>query len=90
MHYWHKVAILTLVVRRNYHYSFGDSPRSIPQDPWEKKFNFSSFSVLTLVFRNLSLDLFKSNLCLVSVSVKAFARLSRVRLTSVPVTLSQI
>ena len=90
MPYRHKGAILTPIVRINIHYSFGDSLGLIPQDPWAKKFKFSSFLVFTLVFRNASLDLFKSILFPISVSAKASARPIQFKLTPVPVTVSQI
>ena len=86
MPYRHKGPILAPVVRINSHYSFGDSAGSIPQDPWERNFKFSSFSFFTLVFRNLSLDLFKSALFPVSVHAKSCTRPSQFRLTLVPVT----
>ena len=63
--YGHKGAIPAPIVRRNPCYSFGDFPGSIPQDPWAKISSFSSFSVFTLVFKNVLLDLFKSALFLV-------------------------
>ena len=90
MPYRHKGAIPTPVVRINFHYSFGDSAGSIPQDPWAKNFKFSSFFNFTLVFKNLMLDLFKSNLFPILVSVEASARPSRVRMTLVRVTVSHI
>ena len=73
MLYGHKGSIPVPVVRRNSHYSFGDSTRSIPQDPWAKNIKFSSFFHFTLVFRNLRLDLFKSALFLVLFSAEASA-----------------
>ena len=74
MSYRHKGAIPAPVVRINSHYSFGDSTGSIPQDHWAKNFKFSSFLVFTLVFRNVSLGLFKSILFPISVSAEAFSR----------------
>ena len=74
MPYRHKGSISTLVVRINSHYSFGESLESIPQDPWATISNFSSFLVFTLVFRNVSLDLFKSTLFPVSGSAESSAR----------------
>ena len=90
MPYRHKGAILTPVLRINSHYNFGDSPGSIPQDPWAKNFKFSSFFNFTIVSKNLMLDLFKSALFPVLVSAEASARPSQVRLTPVLVTVGQI
>ena len=86
MPYRNKGAIISPIVRRNSHYSFGDSPGSIPEDPWAKNFKFSSFFHFTLVFRNLRLDLFKYTLFPILVSSEASSRPSQVRLTPVPVT----
>ena len=76
MPYRHKGAIPSPVVRINSHYSFGDSTRSIPQDPWAKNFQLSSFFHFTLVFKTLRLDLLKYALFPILVSVEASARLS--------------